>query len=84
MEKVHKIGVKREAGFLYFVDKHGDISRTLMARGGKKSGKSSKIAKVGINKEKGFLYFVDKHGDISRTLMARGGKAKIKKCDKKK
>ena len=31
-EKVAKVGVKKESGYLYFVDKEGDISRTKMAR----------------------------------------------------
>ncbi|MGE4357038.1 MAG: hypothetical protein AB7E08_00605 [Candidatus Omnitrophota bacterium] len=38
-EKVAKVGIKKEPGYLYFVDKHGDISRAKMARGGKKKKK---------------------------------------------
>ncbi|MDR3330714.1 MAG: hypothetical protein LBS47_00465 [Endomicrobium sp.] len=76
-EKVQKIGIKRESGYLYFIDKNGDISRSLMARGGDSGDKASKVVKfVGLNKEKGYLYFIDKNGDISRSLMARGGKRK--------
>jgi hypothetical protein len=80
-EKVKKIGVKREFGYLYFLDKQGDISRSLMARGGKKNiakvgKKSLKVEKIGLKKEKGFFYFIDKQGDISRSLMARGGSLK--------
>lgn len=70
-EKVAKAGVKKEGGYLYFVDKQGDISRAKMARGGKKGGKPQKVAKVGVKKAKGYLYFVDKHGDISRAKMVR-------------
>jgi hypothetical protein len=74
-EKVAKVGVKKQGGYLYFVDKHGDISAATMARGGGKAKKGSKkIAKVGVKKVSGYLYFVDKHGDISRAKMARGGK----------
>ena len=40
-EKVAKVGVEREEGFLYFVDKDGDISRSVMARGDKKGGKTT-------------------------------------------
>lgn len=39
MEKVMKCGVKKEKGYLYFIDKNGDISRAKMARGGKKKKK---------------------------------------------
>ena len=34
-EVVNACGVKREAGFLYFIDKDGDVSRAKMARGRK-------------------------------------------------
>ena len=70
-QKVAKAGVKREDGFLYFIDKQGDISRAKMARGGKKGGKVQKVQKLGIKKEKGFLYFLDKQGDVSRAKMVR-------------
>jgi hypothetical protein len=75
-EKVAKAGVKKAAGYLYFVDKAGDVSRAKMARGRKKGtgGKPEKVAKVGVKKQKGYLYFVDKHGDVSRAKMARGGR----------
>jgi hypothetical protein len=39
MEKVMKCGIKKQKGYLYFIDKHGDISRAKMARGGKKNKK---------------------------------------------
>ncbi len=35
-EKVAKVKIKKEAGYLYFVDKQGDISRAKMARGGQR------------------------------------------------
>ncbi|KAF0132543.1 MAG: hypothetical protein FD145_1630 [Candidatus Saganbacteria bacterium] len=38
-EKVKKVGVKKEEGYLYFVDKQGDISRAKMIRGGKRKKK---------------------------------------------
>ena len=38
-EKVCKCGIKKEAGYLYFVDKKGDVSRAKMARGRKKGKK---------------------------------------------
>ena len=73
-KKCAKAGVKKQAGWLYFVDKQGDVSRAEMARGGKKKGKKKveKVAKVGVKKESGYLYFVDKDGDVSCAKMARG------------
>ena len=72
-EKVHKVGIKKQAGYLYFVDKNGHVSRAKMARGRKKGAKSKPevVAKAGVKKEAGYLYFIDKHGDISRAKMAR-------------
>ena len=68
-EKVLKLGVEREEGFFYYIDKDGDVSRVQMARGGKKGGKPKKVAKAGVKKEKGYLYFLDKKGDVSRAKM---------------
>ncbi len=73
-ERVEKAGIKREKGYLYYIDKQGDISRAKMARGGKKGGKPEKVTKVGIKREKGYLYFIDKKGDVSRAKMKRGRK----------
>ncbi len=81
-KKVAKAGVKKEKGYLYFVDKQGDVSCAKMARGSKKGGTPKKVAKVGIKKEPGFLYFIDKNGDISCAKMVRGGQKK--KAAKKK
>jgi len=73
-EKVARVGVRKERGWLYYVDKNGDVSRSKMARGGRKKGatKREKVAKVGVKKEPGHLYYVDKNGDVSRAKMARG------------
>lgn len=78
-EKVAKVGVKKVGGFLYFVDKAGDVARVKMARGGKKGGKPEKVAKAGVKKEDGYLYFIDKNGDVARAKMAKPGAKKKKK-----
>ena len=75
-KKVAKVGVKKEKGYLYFVDKHGDVSRAKMARGSSKGGRVEKVAKAGVKKEAGHLYFIDKQGDISAAKMVRGGRKK--------
>ena len=53
-QKVAKVGIKREAGYLYFVDKNGDISSAKMVRGGKAKKKSSakKTSKRKTSKKK--------------------------------
>ena len=73
--KIAKTGITRERGWLYYLDKKGDVSRTKMARGGGRvpKGKPQCIAKVGVKRENGFLYFIDKDGDVAKTKMARPG-----------
>ncbi len=54
-QKVAKCGVKKKKGYLYFIDKKGDISCAKMARGKKKGGRREKVYKFGIKKKKGYL-----------------------------
>ncbi len=70
---VEKTGIKREKGWLYYLDKQGDVSRARMARGGGKvpKGRPQKVVKVGIERETGFLYFIDKKGNVCKVKMAR-------------
>ena len=42
-EKVYECNIKKEPGYLYFVDKDGDVSRAKMVRGGKKKVKPNFI-----------------------------------------
>ena len=55
-EIVAKTGIKRVKGFLYFIDKAGDISCAKMVRGGKKkkkkAAKKKKPAKKKAKKKK--------------------------------
>ena len=78
-EKVLKCGIKRKKGYLYYVDKKGNVAEAKMARGKKKGGGSKVVAKCGIKKKKGYLYFIDKKGDVSCAKMVRGGRRKKKK-----
>ncbi len=73
--KIQKTGITRERGWLYYLDKNGDVSRTKMARGGGRAqkGKPQRIAKVGVKRENGFLYFIDKDGDVAKAKMAKPG-----------
>ena len=77
--KLLKVGVKRVKGYLYFIDKQGDVSCAKMARGKKKGGSPKKVAKCGIKRKEGYLYFLDKKGDVSCAKMKRGGKKKKKR-----
>ena len=78
-EKVLKCCIKRKKGYLYYIDKKGNVAEAKMARGKKKGGGSKVVVKCGIKKKKGYLYFIDKKGDISMAKMVRGGRKKRKK-----
>ena len=73
-EVVEKTGVTKEKGYLYYLDKQGDVSRSKMARAGKGGGIAEKVATAGVTREAGYLYFIDKNGDGARSPMARGRK----------
>ena len=73
-EKVKTTGVTKESGYLYYLDKGGNVARTKMARGASKGGSAEKVADTNVSREGGFLYFIDKDGDVSRAPMARGRK----------
>ena len=70
IEKVAKVGVKKQEGYLYFVDKKGNVARQKSI-GSRKKGKANVevVAKVGIKMKPNYLYFIDKHGDISAAKM---------------
>ena len=78
-DKVMKLGIKRQKGYLYFIDKKGDVSCAKMARGKSKGGNPKKVAKCCIKRKEGYLYFLDKKGDVSCAKMKRGGKKKKKR-----
>lgn len=75
-QKLVKLGIKRQKGYLYYIDKAGDVSCAKMARGSTKGGSPKKVAKCGIKRKEGYLYFLDKKGDVSCAKMKRGGKKK--------
>ena len=78
-EKIAKAGVKREKGWLYYLDKQGDVSRAKMARGGSHSrSKPEKIAKTGVKREEGYLYFVGRKDHVIKT---RGEKVHPKEVE---
>ncbi|MBI3019515.1 MAG: hypothetical protein HYY61_06475 [Deltaproteobacteria bacterium] len=71
--KVAKCGVKKEKGWLYYLDKRGNVARAKMVRRGTKAKKAPPqvIAKCGVKREDGWLYFIDKQGDVAKAKMAR-------------
>lgn len=77
---VCKCGIKRVKGYLYFLDKKGNVARVQMARAGKKTSKKQEVvSKAGIKRKTGFLYYIDKKGNVVETKMQRGRKKSKKK-----
>ena len=70
-DKVKNVRIKKEKGYLYYLDKNGNVSRSKMARGNQAGGNAEVVASAGVTREKGFLYFIDKDGDVARSPMAR-------------
>lgn len=82
-EKVEKMGIKRESGFLYFL-RGTDVYKTPMKRAGMPSpvGKAHKVSNGSFKREDGYLYFLDSHGDVSRAKRAVGGQKRKKPAAK--
>jgi len=80
-EKIMKAGIVREEGWLYFVDKKGNVARSKMMKGfGSHSrGSTEIIAKTELKRESGWLYYIDKEGDISRVKMVIAEKTEPEK-----
>ena len=77
-QKVAKVGIKREIGWLYFIDKDGDVARVKMARGGKKK----KVVKKTAVKKKAVKKKIVKKKAVKKKVVKK--KAVKKKAVKKK
>ncbi len=77
VEVVARTGVKRADGWLYYIDKNGDVARTRMSRNAgaenKKAPSHQVVKKAGVQREQGWLYYLDADGHIARSRMVRGG-----------
>lgn len=86
IERVINDKIEKEKGYLYFIDKEGDVSRICMGRQvplfntckdiPKEKNKPEKVLLLKLKIEPSFLYYIDKGGYICKTKMARGGKKK--------
>ena len=75
--------IKRDQGFLYFLDKKGNVAKVAMSRAGKKASKKHIIvANIGVKKKPGCLYYIDKKGNVCEAKMMRGRK-KVKRRKKR-
>ena len=61
-------------GYLYYLDKKGNVSRSKMARAGKGGGNAEVVCEANVDRQPGYLYYIDKNGNVARSPMARGRK----------
>ncbi|MBW3012913.1 hypothetical protein KY340_01790 [Candidatus Woesearchaeota archaeon] len=84
-KKIATIGIKREPGFLYFIDKNGNVCCTLAKKFKSQKEKGIDIvANAKISKKQGCMYYVDKDGDVCEVQMSRNGAKKKKRTEKAK
>lgn len=74
-EKVWKLGLVRESGWIYFLDKKCNVCRTKIGT----PYSRELVAETDIEKEPNHLYYVDIDGDISRVDMLKYEKQRKKK-----
>ena len=69
-EHVKKLGIKRESGWVYFIDADGDVARgrvgAIVSLNPTRYADPEKVIQVGVVREEGFLYSVSEDGNIVR------------------
>lgn len=75
-QKVAKLGIEREAAFMYFIA-GGDVWR--VPREPDASSKRQKVARAGVEMNDMYIYFLDRDGDIARAKRQVGGTKKPKR-----
>ena len=68
-EKVARLGVVREEGFLYYVKESG-VWRVARAKPGQLRPRARLVARSPVKLDHDFIYFLDSEGDISRQARA--------------
>jgi hypothetical protein len=64
-ELVAKLGLARDPGFLYYVEK-GDVMRVARKRPGRPAAAPEKVAALGVPQEEGWVYALNEEGDVVR------------------
>ena len=91
-QHIYTTNYQKKESKLYFLDKDGDLSETVMCGliGREKNGdpiyrKPDKVVKIGIEREKGYLYFIkegkNKNCEVWRTLILKKVKKNTKEND---
>ena len=66
MEKVVRLGLVRDAGFLYFIDGEGNACRKPVDPHAAAREVQVILVARAVVRESGYLYFIDVDGDVSR------------------
>lgn len=59
-----KVGVEIDHNYLYFLNKKGDVSRTLKVGPPGKRPPDEVVSKTHVKRERGYAYFLNKDGDV--------------------
>jgi hypothetical protein len=71
MTILKKIGIRRQEGYLYFIDSAGDVSRVRF--GNRKIVLREKIYKLGIKKNPAYFYYLTARGDVAMSPITQDG-----------
>ena len=66
MEKILKLKLPKEEGYVYVLTGKGDVLR-VRRYGPDQYGESEKVLTLDIKMEKGYVYFIDKTGYVCRS-----------------
>jgi hypothetical protein len=66
--KLVRTRIARERGFIYFVDRDGDVAS--IPAPGRGARRARKLLRTGLERQPGYLYFIDRDGDVSRSPLA--------------
>ncbi|MES2504556.1 MAG: hypothetical protein V4534_06735 [Myxococcota bacterium] len=75
-EKIMEAGIKRETGWMYFLDRELNVYRSKMMRNGQNATEIKPpelVLRTELKRHKDYLYYVDKEGNISQSKASRGG-----------
>lgn len=74
VEKVSRLGIRQEPGYLYFF-RGAELWRMRLKRAGQSAPpgpEAERVAEGRFECEEGWHYFLDSHGDVSRVRQADG------------
>lgn len=60
-EKVENTNIERQEGYVYFIDKSGNVARAKRGSSGKQT-----VKRTHIKRESGYMYYLDDEGDVAR------------------